>query len=47
MNLHKLEPLILEIHLKIIYDESNMHLFISLMIAIYFSTRWVKAIQYI
>jgi hypothetical protein len=43
-SLHKLEPLITEIHLKIIYDEANMHEFISLLLVIYFSTKWDKAI---
>jgi len=43
-SLHKLLPLISDIHVKIIYDEVNMHEFISLLIVIYFSAKWEKAI---
>ena len=43
-SLHRLEPLITEINLKIIYDEVNMHEFISLLLVIYFSAKWEKAI---
>jgi hypothetical protein len=43
-SLHKLEPLINEMYPKIIYDEENMPEFVSLLLVIYFSAKWDKAI---
>lgn len=39
-----MEPVLADIQSKIIYDDTNIITFISLMVAVYFSCKWPKAI---